>query len=177
MFRHAITRRPAPTFGNGLTAVNLGKPDYERMLRQHAEYVDSLRRLGLDVIVLDPLPEYPDAHFVEDVAVVLPDVAVVTRPGAPSRRGEARLIEPALAEFRRLVPIEDPGTLDGGDVLRAGRHFFVGLSQRTNRAGAEQFGGIVAEHGFTWETVPAGRRLHLKSGVSAVTNDTLVLVE
>ena len=82
---------------------------------------------------------------------MLPEIAIVTNPGAPSRRGETAFIEPVLAEFRPIAHITDPGTMDGGDVLRAGLHFFVGLSGRTNRAGAGQLGSIVEEHGYTWE--------------------------
>jgi dimethylargininase len=177
MFTRAITRTPAPTFARGLTAANLGEPDYGRMLEQHALYVATLREIGLDVIVLDPLPEFPDAHFVEDVAVVLPDVAMVTIPGAASRRGEAEHIVSTLGEYRRIVRMEAPGTMDGGDVIRAGSHFFVGISERTNEAGAEQFGRFAEERGYTWEPIPVKRGLHLKSTVTAVTDDTLVMTE
>jgi len=107
--------------GAGLTTADLGSPDCALALRQHAAYVQALEQAGLRVIVLDPLPNLPDAHFVEDVAVVTPEVAVITRPGARERRGEEEVMASILAEHRRLARIEGTGTMDGGDVLMVGR--------------------------------------------------------
>ena len=103
------------------------------MARQHEAYLEALSAAGLEVVVLDPQPDYPDAHFVEDTAVVTPDVAVITIPGADARQGEEESIVPVLAEFRKITRIQAPGTVDGGDVLQVGNHFFIGISQRTNR--------------------------------------------
>ncbi len=89
MFTHAVVRQPGPDFADGLTTAGLGRPDFRRMLDQHADYLGVLRELGLRVEALKALPGHPDAYFVEDVAVVTPEVAVITRPGAPARRGEA----------------------------------------------------------------------------------------
>lgn len=97
LFSRAIVRLPGPDAGRGLTTAGLGSPDRSLLLEQHASYVRTLRGLGLEVIVLDPAPGFPDAYFVEDTAVVLPELAVLAHPGAPSRRGEAPLIEPVLA--------------------------------------------------------------------------------
>lgn len=174
---HAITRLPAPSFAEGLTTAALGAPSYETMRRQHAAYVSALRALDLDVTVLAPCPEYPDAHFIEDAAVVLPEIAIVTRPGAPERRGEEALVVPALSSHRALARIEAPGTLDGGDVLEIGRRIFVGLSSRTNRAGAEQLGAIVEAHGYAWASVPVGAGLHLKSSVNRLTDEIVIIGE
>jgi dimethylargininase len=177
MFTHAITRQPGENFAQGLTTSDLGAPDYQLMLQQHRAYVEILRSLELEVVVLDAQPDYPDAHFVEDTAVVTPDVAVITNPGARARQGEEDTIEPVLARYRPTVRIQPPGTLDGGDVLMAGAHFFIGLSERTNQPGAEQLGRILAEHGYTWTLVPVGSGLHLKSGVNYVGQNTLLLTE
>lgn len=173
-FTRAITRRPGRDFGHGITTAGLGAPDYERMMEQHRAYVRTLRDLGLVVEVLEPLPGFPDAHFVEDTAVVLPEVAVITRPGADARLGEAEAIEPALSRFRETVRIQPPGRIDGGDVLQIGSRFFIGLSDRTNEDGAGQLGAIVERHGFTWTAVSVESGLHLKSSVNFVGSNTLL---
>jgi len=176
MFTHAIVRIPCENFATGLTtSTHLGTADFELMLRQHDGYVDALRSLGLTVITLPPENEFPDAHFVEDTAVVVPEVAVVTNPGAPARNGEQQTVRPALARYKRTAFIEAPGTMDGGDVLLVDKHFFVGLSERTNAEGARQFGEIMAAHGYTMDAVPVGQGLHFKSGVNHVGGRTLLV--
>jgi dimethylargininase len=176
MFTHAIARRPSKNFARGLTTTVSDKPaDYELMLKQHAAYLDALAAAGLKLTVLDPLADFPDAHFVEDTAVVTSDVAVITNPGAPSRRGEEEFIAPVLAEFRKIERIRRPGTLDGGDVLQAGNHFFIGLSERTNPQGAEQLGRILQGYGYTWTTVAVDAGLHFKSSVNYVGRNTLLV--
>jgi dimethylargininase len=176
MFTHAIARRPSKDFARGLTTTVSEKPaDYELMLKQHAAYLDALAAAGLKLTVLDPLADFPDAHFVEDTAVVTPDVAVITNPGAASRRGEEQSIAPVLAEFRKIERIRKPGTLDGGDVLQAGNHFFIGLSERTNPQGAEQLGRILQGYGYTWTTVAVDAGLHFKSSVNYVGRNTLLV--
>lgn len=178
MFQQAIARRPGPDFAQGLTTAVLdAPPDYHRLLTQHAAYLDALRALGLAVELLEPLEGCPDAYFVEDVAVVTPEIAVLTRPGAPSRRPEAEPMAPVLARWRELVRIPAPGTLDGGDVLMVGRHVFVGLSERTNPEGAKALGAILERHGYTWSPVPVGAGLHLKSSVTWAGEDVLILAE
>jgi len=122
------------------------------MLAQHANYVETLKKIGLEVTVLEALPGYPDAHFVEDVAVVTPDVAVITNPGAAARNGEKDFIATALARYREITRIQSPGTLDGGDVLMIDTHFFIGISDRTNQEGARQLGRILEKYGIDdWE--------------------------
>jgi dimethylargininase len=114
---------------------------------------------------------------VEDTAVVTPDIAVITNPGAVARQGEEKTIEPVLADFRSIDRIEAPGTLDGGDVLMVGSHFFIGISERTNAEGAAQLGRTLERFGNTWTAVDVGKGLHLKSGVNWVGGDTLLLTE
>jgi dimethylargininase len=142
---------------------------------QHEAYLETLRSFSLEVIVLNSLPDYPDAYFVEDTAVVTPQVAVVTIPGATSRRGEADAISPVLVDYRKIKRIQPPGTLDGGDVLMVGNHFIIGISERTNTKGAEQLGKILQPFGNTWVTVPVRSGLHLKSSVNLVGENTLLL--
>ena len=163
-------------FARGLTTTISPEPaDYGLMVKQHEAYLEALSVAGLEVIVLDPQPDYPDAHFVEDTAVVTPDVAVITNPGADERKGEAELIVPILAEFRKIERIQAPATIDGGDVLQVGNHFFIGLSQRTNQAGAAQLGRILQDYDYTWTTIGVGAGLHFKSGVNYVGNNTLIV--
>ncbi|MCG6908922.1 MAG: amidinotransferase [Deltaproteobacteria bacterium] len=176
-FTRAIVRKPGPNFADGLTTSDLGRPDFDLMNTQHDAYVRMLRELGLAVTVLPPETGFPDAHFVEDTAVVTPDIAVITNPGAPARQGEEKTVEAALAGYRTLARIEPPGTLDGGDVLMVGSHFFIGISERTNRSGAEQLGGVLSRYGNTWMPVSVGDGLHLKSGVNIVGPNTLLLTE
>jgi dimethylargininase len=145
------------------------------MLKQHEAYVEALSLAGLDVIILESQPDYPDAHFVEDTAVVTPDVAVITIPGARARQGEEESIVPVLAEFRKIQRIQPPGNLDGGDVLQVNNHFFIGISERTNREGAEQLGRIMQEYGNTWTTVEVGAGLHFKSSVNYVGQNNLLV--
>ncbi|MEW5871738.1 MAG: arginine deiminase family protein [Chloroflexota bacterium] len=174
-FTQAITRTPGADFAQGLTTSSLGPPNYALMLHQHAAYVDVLRSLGLLVTILPALPGYPDAYFVEDPAIVVPEAAIITHPGAPSRRGEADAIMPALTPHRPVQRIQPPGTLDGGDVLIIGKRAFIGISERTNSQGAEQLGRILEQHGYTWTGVPVGAGLHLKSSVNYVGNNILLI--
>lgn len=174
-FTRALCRLPGPDAAAGLTTSTLGPPDQVRLLAQHAAYVAALRDQGLEVEVLPPLPGHPDAYFVEDPAVVVPELAVVTRPGAPARRGEAAALAPALAPHRPLAAIEGPGTLDGGDVLVVGHRVLVGRSERTNQAGIAALGRLLAPHGYQVTAVPVGAGLHLKSSVNWVGGETLVV--
>lgn len=176
-FTHAITRLPGENFSQGITSASLGIPRYDVLLKQYAAYIKTLKHIGLSVIKLEALPNYPDAYFVEDVAVVTPDVAVITNPGAAARSGEQAFIESVLAQYRPLAHIEPPATLDGGDVLMVGKHFFIGISERTNPLGAAQLGAILERYGNTWISVPVGGGLHLKSNVNYVGKNTLLLSE
>ncbi len=177
MFTHAITRLPGENFAEGLTTANLGKPDYPLILKQHIAYRQTLLRLGLDVLVLPAEKTFPDAYFVEDPALITPKVAVITRPGAPSRRGEETSLVPFLSYYRPLVHIQDPGTVDGGDVLMVGDHYFIGLSERTNCEGATQLMCFLEDAGFTTQLVSVPSGLHLKSSVNFLGKNTLLVTE
>lgn len=178
MFTHAIARTPGSTLAAGITEANLGVPDLNRATRQHRDYINALEALGVRVTLLPPSAEFPDSVFVEDVAICFPGYAVITRPGAPSRRDETVLIEPALKEcFANIERIQAPGTLDGGDVMVAGDRVFVGLSARTNAAGAQQLIDIVGALGYTGVPVTDCRFLHLKTGVSYLENGKMLVAE
>ena len=143
--------------------------------RQHAAYVTALRSRGCEVLELPPLEEFPDSVFVEDTALVFPELAVLTRPGAPSRRGEVDSIGAALARFRELARIEGEGTIDGGDVLRIGGEVYVGRSARSNEEGIRQLRELLQPHGYRVHGVPTRECLHLKSAVTQVAPGTVLV--
>jgi dimethylargininase len=176
-FTMAIVRMPSPTLSNGLTTSNLGRPDYSLFLTQHLSYTAVLRSLGLKILKLPSLPEFPDAHFIEDVAVITPEIAVIARPGAPERLGEIAHIRDILSDLRPLAAIEEPGTLDGGDVMRIEQTVYVGISARTNEEGAKQLAGILAPYGYETHLVPLVEGLHLKSSVNYIGRNTLLMTE
>ena len=173
----AIARKPTRNAGDGLTSADLGAPDFERMCAQHARYVRILESLGVEVTVLDGDQKYPDGCFVEDTAVVAPDVAVLARPGAPSRRGEVEAVEPLLAAHRGIERIAAPGTVDGGDVLVLGERVLIGISTRTNEEGAGQLREILEPRGRRCIVIPAGEGLHLKSSVNALGGERLIVTQ
>lgn len=178
MFTHAIARMPGPNFSQGITtAVNAGPPSYETLVSQHDKYIATLKSIGLSVVLLDALPDHPDAYFVEDTAVVTADVAVITNPGADARKGEEKTIAAVLAQYRKIEKIRPPGTVDGGDVLQVGKHIFIGVSERTNPEGADQLSRILARYGYTCAIVPVGEGLHFKSSVNYVGKNTLLITE
>lgn len=142
---------------------------------QHAAYELALREAGCEVRPLAEQPDWPDSVFVEDTAIVLDDVAVATRPGAASRRDEVASVADALAEFREILSIEAPATLDGGDVLRLGKRLYVGASARSNPDGIAQLGRLLAPFGYLVEAVPLQGCLHLKSAVTQVADDLLLV--
>lgn len=175
MFTHAITRRPSAEMVNGITTADLGTPDYSLALAQHKAYCLTLAVLGLDVTVLDAEPGYPDCCFVEDTAVVSDHLAVLAPLGAPSRQGEEASMEPVLARFRPVVRVTPPALFEGGDVLQVEDTFFIGLSERTNMAGAEALGNALARHGYTWHAMEMGETLHFKTDVNFIGDNTLLV--
>ena len=180
-FSRAIVRPPAESFARGLTTADLGPPDLPAALAQHEAYVEALRRCGLDVTTLPPDAALPDSTFVEDTAVLLPHAAILTHPGAAPRVAEAAAMAPVLAEFFPSIrSIEPPGTVDGGDVCEAGRVFFIGVSSRTNEAGAFQLSRFLESEGRPSVLVDIRDTpsiLHLKSGIAWIGDDRLVAVE
>jgi dimethylargininase len=174
-FTKAIVRPPGRSMVEGLTTAKLGQPQYETALAQHAAYVKALEAAGVDVIALPPDEQYPDSTFVEDTSLLTPKCAIITRPGAPSRRGETVSIEKAVAEhFADVERVVSPGTVDAGDIMMVGSHFYIGLSQRTNQEGAEQVIAILQQYGLTGSTIPLAEGLHLKSGVAYLEDNRLV---
>ena len=166
MYTKAIVRKPGRNFAKGITTSNLGKPDFEKALEQHAAYCNALVQCGVELTVLEADERYPDGCFVEDTAVVNSKVAIITNPGAASRRGEEAEISRALSGYRALAAIEFPGTLEGGDILRADSHYYIGLSGRTNMEGARQLTAILSKYGFTSSEVMVEEGLHLKSDIA-----------
>jgi dimethylargininase len=218
MFTRAIVRPPAPNFSEGLSTATLGAPDYDLALTQHEAYCAALEQCGLTLTRLEADTLHPDSPFVEDTAVLVThhqgaraaepydDVdgrshpltqVVLTRPCAPSRSGEVESMRRVLADFfPSLGEIQSPGTLDGGDVCEAGEHFFIGISERTNEAGAQQLAEMLASFGYTTTFVDirglndtqsepgavatgsaSERILHLKSGLAWLGDNRLVVID
>lgn len=179
MFKNAIVRKPAPNFAEGLTTVSLGVPDFAKVMQQYQSYCNALARCGVALHVLEPDCAHPDSTFVEDTAVLTTNTAILTRPGALSREAEVCGVRGPLARFfSSFADIKAPGTLDGGDVCKADKHFFVGLSQRTNEAGGRQLSEILAREGYTSSFVDireTNNILHLKSGIAYLGGNHLVV--
>jgi dimethylargininase len=180
-FTRAIVRPPGATYADGITRADLGPPDLPLALDQHRGYCAALETAGLSLTHLPPEDAYPDSTFVEDTAVLVPGLAVISHPGAPSRQGEIHSVRAALTCFYpRLAAIEPPGTLDGGDICEAGDHVFIGITARTNPEGAAQLAALLEGEGFTTSTVDvrgSSALLHLKTGMSWLGDRTLVLVD
>jgi dimethylargininase len=158
-----------------LTHVERVPLDVPRARVQHAAYEHALDQLGCVVESVARAMDMPDSVFIEDTAVVFDEIAVIARPGLPSRRRETDAVAAALARYRRLAAISAPATLDGGDVLRMGRVVYVGVSGRTNAAGVRQLADIIAPYGYRVHTVQTTGCLHLKSAVTGAADDLLVL--
>jgi len=172
----AITRDVSASLADcQLSFVERDAIDIARAAEQHHAYRQALESLGCRVIALPAQDAMPDAVFVEDVALVFDEVAVMTRPGAASRRGEGASVAEALSGFRTLRTIEAPATIDGGDVLRVGRRIYVGQSARSNADGIAQLAALVSGFGYTVQGVPTRDCLHLKSAVTQVADDTLLI--
>ncbi|MGA8258577.1 MAG: arginine deiminase family protein [Arenicellales bacterium] len=176
MTLHAVTRPPGPNLAAcELTHLARVAIDAARAAAEHDAYERTLAALGCTIERLPADVDLPDSVFVEDTAVVLPEIAVITRPGAASRRPETASVAGVLGRYRILRNIVEPATLDGGDVLRLGRTLHVGLSSRTNRDGVEQLGSIVAPFGYEVRAVPIRGCLHLKTAASWLGDDQVVL--
>ncbi len=174
--RLALTRAISPRLAEcELTHLDRAPIDAERAEDQHRAYEMALRALGCVVRRVDPAPNLADSVFVEDTAVVFDEIAVITRPGAKSRRGETEAVERALKPLRTIARIDAPGTLDGGDVLVVGKRVFVGRTSRTNDAGIAQLRTLVAPHGYTVVPVEVTGCLHLKTAVTAIDDTTVLL--
>jgi len=167
--RIAVTRPVPESLARcELTHLSRAPIDVEVAAAQHRQYEEALRALGCSLRRVPAAHDLPDSLFVEDVAIVLDEIAIVTRPGAASRRPERASVAAVLSEYRPLRSIAAPGTLDGGDVLRLGRTLYVGLSTRTNEDGAQQLARHVEPFGYGVECVQTAGCLHLKSAATAV---------
>jgi len=175
MFTKAIVRKPCKNMIKGLTSAGLGIPDYETALLQHERYSQVLKNCGLHVLVLEADENYPDSTFVEDTALLTPHCAIVTNPGVPSRKNETIEIKEIIKRFYSQIEfIEDSGTVEGGDVMMVGSHFYIGLSQRTNEEGAKQVIKILNDYGMSGSIVTLEKVLHLKTGLAYLENNYLV---
>jgi len=195
MFTNAIVRPPGANYAEGLTTMDLGVPDHARALQQHEAYCETLEQCGLTLTRVEVDERYPDSTFVEDAAVMMRTPArrqtsalatsdtraILTRPGAFSRAGEVESMAEVLSRFcPELDSIKEPGTLDGGDVCEVEDRFFIGISQRTNEAGAQQLAAWLASHGFASSFVDIrGLKniLHLKSGLTYLGDNRLVVID
>ncbi len=175
-FTHAIVRRPGRSVTQGLRAFDTGAPVLERFLQHHADYVAVLEATGAEVRVLDPLEDFPDSVFVEDAALCLPEVAVIMRPGAPSRLGEAAEMAPVLrAYYDDVLAIDGPGFIEGGDILITEREILVGTSARTDRAGVDALRHIVDRWAYpVREVATPADVLHFKTDCSLLDEDTIL---
>ncbi|WP_206460067.1 dimethylarginine dimethylaminohydrolase family protein [Anaerovorax sp. IOR16] len=179
MFKNVIVKKPCKAMVEGITsAPELGKPDYELALKQHDSYIKALKQCGVEVTILEADEAYPDSCFVEDTAVITRKCAIISNPGALSRRKEAEVMLPTIKKFfsdDKIEFIKSPGTLEGGDVMMVGDHFYVGRSARTNEEGIRQFIEILEKHGLSGSEVPLELVLHLKTGVNYIENNNMLV--
>ena len=172
----ALTREPARSLDACELTYREREPlDADAAAAQHRGYRGALEACGARVVNLPPVEGLPDSVFVEDTAIVLDEVAVLTRPGVESRRGEVGLMEAEVARLRPVVRVEPPATLEGGDVLRLGRTLYVGLSPRTNAEGADALRRLAAPHGYEVLAVEPRGCLHLKTGCSGLDDETVLV--
>ena len=175
MFSKAIVRIPSRSMTQGISTANLGLPDYENALKQHKDYIKALQECGLTVSVLPADEKFPDSTFVEDVALMTPYCAILTNPGASSRCNEILSMAPVLNDFYSEVEhIEAPGTLEAGDIMMVGEHYYIGLSERTNLQGATQLIDILSKFNMTASIVSFKEVLHLKTGLGYLENNNLL---
>ena len=175
-FTHAIVRQPAKSIIKGLRAVDIGSPDYDQMISDHKDYVDALTSAGVAVINLNALDKFPDGQFVEDTALCLPKAVILMRPGAPSRLGEVNEIAPKLRElFEDVYEIDNPGHIEGGDILVTGKEILVGRSARTDENGVRQLSEIVIPLGYVMrEVFTPPEILHFKTDCSLLGPDEIL---
>jgi len=172
----AITRQVSPSISKcELTHLDRQPIDLPTAIAQHHQYEHALRELGVEVISLPAEPDLPDSVFVEDTALVLDEIAILTRPGADSRKPEVTSIARTLSHYRELEAIQPPGTLDGGDILQTNRVIYVGISTRSNLSAIQQLQSYLKQFGYQVRGIQVKGCLHLKSAVTAVSEDTLLI--
>lgn len=175
-FSHIIARTPAKSLIHGLTSANLGKPDYQKALDQHNNYIRALQQCDVDITLLPADERFPDSVFVEDVALCTPHCAIITRPGAESRRNETEIIIDTIERFypNKVEKITAPGTVEAGDIMMVEDHYYIGISARTNQEGANQMIAILQKYGLTGSVVTLEKVLHLKTGLAYLENNNLL---
>lgn len=180
-FKHTIVRRPGRSLANGITsAPELGQPVYENAIKQHDNYIEVLKSCGVDVTVLEANEDFPDSCFVEDNALCTPNVAIISRPGAPTRQREVLLpdLREVLGKFyENIEQIEAPGTIEPGDIMMVGDLYMIGLSDRTNEEGADQMIAILEKYGMRGQKVEMKDMLHFKTGVAYIENNIIVVLD
>lgn len=175
MFKRAIVRTPGRSLVDGLTTASLGVPDYELALVQHSAYIEVLKKCGLDVLVLDADERYPDSTFVEDVALLTKDCAIITNPGTPSRNGEIVEIKKVLRNYYSAIEeVRNPGIVEAGDIMMVGLHCYIGISERTNEGGAKQVIEFLKKYGMSGSVIKLEKVLHLKTGLAYLEQNNLV---
>jgi dimethylargininase len=176
MFKNAIVRTPCENMVNGISEAGLGIPDHGKALEQHKRYIEALQKSNVNVTILEPDNNFPDSTFIEDTALLTPHCAIISNPGAESRKGEVIHVAEILKDFYKNIEfIKEPGCVEPGDIMMVGSHFYIGLSKRTNNAGAEQCITLLNKYGMTGEVVSFEKVLHLKTGMSYLENNKLVL--
>lgn len=180
MFTRAIVRPPGSNFKDGLTTVHLGVPNYPLALDQHRQYCAALESCGIKLTRLPADERFPDSTFVEDNAILTPHGCIFSAPGAASRKGEIAIVHEIIVKFSsQTFQIEAPGTLDGGDVCNADGHYFIGVSHRTNEAGAHQLADILAQLGYSSSMINIRNQpiLHLSTGMASLGDKRLTLIK
>jgi dimethylargininase len=179
MFKNCIVRRPCKAMVNGITsAPELGKPDFQLALKQHDAYIAALKQTGVEVTVLEADENFPDSCFVEDTAVLTRKCAIISNPGASTRNREVQSMIPVIKQFYSdevIEYIKAPGTLEGGDIMMVGDHFYAGRSARTNEEGIRQFIEILEKYGLSGSEVPLEKVLHLKTGINYVEDNNMLV--
>lgn len=179
MFKNVIVKKPCKALVEGITsAPELGKPNYELALKQHDAYISALKECGVKVTVLEADENFPDSCFVEDTAVLTSKCAIISNPGANTRTKEVETMIPVIKSFYnedQIDYIKSPGTLEGGDIMMVGNHFYIGLSNRTNQEGAEQLISILEKYGHTGSIVTLEKVLHLKTGINYIENNIMLV--
>ncbi len=179
MYTNVILRVPATQLAKGLRLNDLGEVNHELALKQHNDYLNALKSCQVDITLLSALDTLPDSCFVEDVAICTDKCAIITNPQHEIRQKEVEYILPCLRRFfgKQLEFISAPATLEGGDVLNIGKHFYVGLSQRTNMEGAQALKNILAKYNYECDFIELKDLLHLKCGVANLGRRTLLIDE
>lgn len=177
MYTHMIVRTPSKSMVKGLRRDDIGTPNYEVALEQHKKYIAALESLGMVVDVLPPLEDYPDACFVEDVAVITEKMAIITNPATEQRNGEKEYIVEAIKKYfpEEHIHYITEGYVEGGDVVRCDDHFYLGESDRSSEGGRKQFIEILEQYGYTGSSVPTENGLHIGSDMMYIKNNNLVI--